>query len=86
MTAAFVLTRCCAVSERVIHPFMIGYVATVRVVMAWCELRQDFRVFRTNRLTAVAFLDERYPERSVVLRRRWLATRREKQAVSRPSG
>ncbi|WP_407527969.1 helix-turn-helix transcriptional regulator [Methylobacterium oryzisoli] len=70
-----------ASSERVIRPFMLGYVATVRVVMAWCELRQDFRAFRTDRLTAVAFLDERYPERSVALRRRWLATMRERHDI-----
>lgn len=75
-----------AASERVIRPFMVGYVATVRVLMAWCELRQDFRVFRTDRLAAIAFLDERYPERSVVLRRRWLAMRREKRAVPLSSG
>ena len=70
-----------AASERVIRPFMVGYVATIRVVMAWCELRQDFRVFRTDRLGTVAFLDERYSERSATLRRRWLAIRGEKRAV-----
>ncbi|TXN19558.1 YafY family protein [Methylobacterium sp. WL9] len=75
-----------AASERVIRPFMVGYVATVRVVMAWCELRQHFRVFRPDRLGTVAFLDERYPERSVTLRRRWLATRGEKRAVPPSSG
>ncbi|WP_342153276.1 YafY family protein [Methylorubrum sp. SB2] len=69
-----------SVSQRIVRPFMVGYVATVRVVMAWCELRGDFRVFRTDRMTAIAFLDARYPERSVALRRRWLATRREKLA------
>lgn len=74
-----------ASSERVIRPFMLGYVATVRVVMAWCEWRQDFRVFRTDRLTTVAFLEERYPERSVVLRRRWLAAMREKRAIVPPA-
>ena len=75
-----------AASERLIRPFMVGYVATVRVLMAWCELRQDFRVFRTDRLAAIAFLDERYPERSVVLRRRWLAMMRQKRAVPSSSG
>ncbi len=63
-------------SERTIRPFMVGYVATVRVVMAWCELREDFRIFRTDRITLIDFLDERYPEHPVVLRRRWLATHR----------
>ena len=66
-------------SERVVWPFMIGYVARVRVVVAWCELRQDFRLFRTDRLTSVSYLDERYPARPAALRRRWLATVRKGQ-------
>ncbi|MGF3027400.1 helix-turn-helix transcriptional regulator [Methylobacterium aquaticum] len=73
-------------SERVIRPFMVGYVATVRVVMAWCELRQDFRIFRIDRLTAIEFLDQRYPERSVDLRRRWLAMMRERHTFVSPAG
>jgi predicted DNA-binding transcriptional regulator YafY len=70
-----------AASERLVRPFLVGYVAAVRIVAAWCELRQDFRVFRTDRLTAVTFLDERYPERSAALRRRWLALMRERRAA-----
>ena len=66
-------------SERVVHPFMVGYVATVRVLMAWCELREDFRIFRTDRLKTVTFLEQRYPERSVSLRRRWRAMMRDKR-------
>jgi len=62
------------VTERVIWPFMVGYVATIRSVMAWCETRHDFRIFRTDRITDIEFLDCRYPEHSVVLRRRWLAS------------
>jgi predicted DNA-binding transcriptional regulator YafY len=63
------------VSARIVWPFMIGFLADVRVIMAWCELRNDFRVFRNDRLQAIDFLDDRYPERSASLRRRWLATR-----------
>ncbi len=70
-----------AVSERVVRPFLVGYMATVRVVAALCDLRRDFRVLCTDRLTAVAFLDERYPERSVFLRCRWLAMIRQRQSV-----
>lgn len=62
-------------TERVVWPFMVGYVASVRVIMTWCELRQDFRIFRTDRMVRVEFLEAFYPERAVVLRRRWLATR-----------
>ena len=62
------------VTERVIWPFMVGYVATIRSVMAWCETRHDFRIFRTDRITEIEFFDGHYPEHSVVLRRRWLAS------------
>lgn len=64
------------VSDRVVWPFLIGFLADCRVIMAWCELRNDFRVFRNDRLQTIEFLDERYPERSATLRRRWLATRK----------
>jgi predicted DNA-binding transcriptional regulator YafY len=40
-------------------------------LIAWCELRQDFRSFRTDRVTAAGFLDERYPERPGALRTKW---------------
>lgn len=71
-----------AVSERTVWPVLIGYVTSTRVLIAWCELRRDFRVFRVDRLLAVRFLDERYPERRVALRRRWL-TANEKQKAAR---
>lgn len=60
-------------SERTVWPFLLGFSATSRMLMAWCELRQDFRMFRTDRFSAVAFLDEHYPEHRTTLRRRWLA-------------
>ena len=30
---------------------------------AWCELRKDFRSFRTDRVVDAVYLDEKYPER-----------------------
>ena len=48
-------------SERIVWPVTVGYLETVRHLIAWCELRQDFRSFRTDRVTAAGFLDERYP-------------------------
>lgn len=58
-------------SERTIWPVMIGYFETVRMLAAWCELRQDFRHFRIDRLTSADFTDERYPARRADLRNRW---------------
>jgi predicted DNA-binding transcriptional regulator YafY len=61
-------------SERVVWPVTVGYLETVRHLIAWCELRQDFRSFRTDRVTAAGFLDERYPERPSALRAKWRRT------------
>jgi len=61
-------------SERTVWPVTVGYRETVRHLIAWCELRQDFRSFRTDRVTAAGFLHERYPERPSVLRTKWRRT------------
>jgi predicted DNA-binding transcriptional regulator YafY len=66
-------------SERTIWPVMIGYFETVRLLAAWCELRQDFRHFRIDRIASADFLDERYPARRADLRTRWRKTLAAKQ-------
>jgi predicted DNA-binding transcriptional regulator YafY len=58
-------------SERTVWPFAVGYHESVRLLMAWCELRTDFRSFRTDRVDEAQFLEERYPERPAMLRARW---------------
>jgi predicted DNA-binding transcriptional regulator YafY len=58
-------------SERVIWPITVGYLDTVRLIAAWCELRKDFRSFRTDRVVDASYLDEKYAERRDVLRARW---------------
>ncbi len=61
-------------TNRTVWPVTIGYLETVRMLVAWCELRQDFRHFRTDRIHAVTVLDERAPERPAVLRAKWRKT------------
>jgi predicted DNA-binding transcriptional regulator YafY len=58
-------------SQRTIWPIAIGYYETVRVIAAWCELREAFRHFRTDRVIAADFIDERYPGRRETLRAAW---------------
>jgi predicted DNA-binding transcriptional regulator YafY len=72
-------------SERTVWPFLVGYSATSRILMAWCELRQDFRMFRTDRLAAVEFLDQHYPEHRAKLRSCWLTLMEEAHAKSDPA-
>lgn len=61
-------------SERIIWPIAVGYLEAVRLLAAWCELRSDFRSFRTDRAVTAEYLDEKYPERREVLRTRWRKT------------
>ena len=62
-------------TRRVIWPFLIGYRETTRLLVGWCEMRDDFRTFRTDRVVEAAFLENRYPARPAVLRARWQAAR-----------
>jgi predicted DNA-binding transcriptional regulator YafY len=45
-------------TERVIQPFAVAYYVEATLVCAWCELRNDIRHFRTDRIVAAAVLDE----------------------------
>jgi predicted DNA-binding transcriptional regulator YafY len=61
-------------SERTIWPIAIGYHEAVRILAAWCELRKDFRSFRTDRVVEAVYLDAPYPERRAALRAKWRQT------------
>ncbi|WP_058474414.1 helix-turn-helix transcriptional regulator [Legionella quateirensis] len=58
-------------SERIIWPFALGFFEQVRIVVAWCELRQEFRHFRTDRIIKLSRLDIRYPARRQALLKKW---------------
>jgi len=60
-------------STRTIWPFAIAFTESVRMICGWCELRKDFRHFRTDRVRRADVLNERFPERVAVLRKRWKA-------------
>jgi predicted DNA-binding transcriptional regulator YafY len=64
-------------TQRKVWPIAIGYLETVRMMVAWCEMRKDFRHFRTDRITAAEFLEERYAERPGALRAKWRAALRD---------
>ena len=60
-------------SKRVIWPFLIGFFDRIRIVAGWCELRQDYRSFRVDRITTLQALDGRYPRRRAVMLKEWRA-------------
>jgi predicted DNA-binding transcriptional regulator YafY len=63
-----------AATARIIWPFALGFFEHVRMIAAWCELRQGFRHFRADRITAIEPRDERYPRRRALLLAEWRAT------------
>src|SRR5258707_8100976 len=67
-------------SERTIWPLALGFFDRLRIVAAWCELRQDFRHFRTDRIISAEPTGERYPRR----RRDLLAEWREREDIAEP--
>ena len=58
-------------SSRTIWPCALGFFDRVCVLVAWCELRQDLRHFRADRITALEPLEERYPLRRQALLQQW---------------
>jgi predicted DNA-binding transcriptional regulator YafY len=60
-----------AESTRIIWPFAIGYFENTRLIAAWCELRKDFRHFRSDRITEFAITEARYPRRWQALFKDW---------------
>jgi predicted DNA-binding transcriptional regulator YafY len=58
-------------SRRTIWPFAVGFFEKARVVVAWCELRQDFRHFRTDRIVTLNLSERRYPRRRQAMLKEW---------------
>ncbi|MCW1876672.1 YafY family transcriptional regulator [Erwinia sp. INIA-01] len=68
-------------SRRVIWPFLLGYFDNLHILGAWCELRGDFRHFRTDRIISLELNATRYPRRRAALIKQW----REQQFPDRPA-
>jgi len=72
------------VSDRTIWPLLIGYADTVRLLAAWCELRQEFRHFRMDRITAAGFIGETYEVQRRTLMARWKQHMKQTRGIDLP--
>ena len=59
------------VTDRIVWPVVLGYSEADCLLVAWCETRQAFRHFRTDRMLAVIALDERIGVNRSRLRKQW---------------
>jgi predicted DNA-binding transcriptional regulator YafY len=58
-------------SERTVWPIGLAFFEHTRMVIAWCELRDGFRHFRTDRIAQCECGGERYPQRRAALVKAW---------------
>ena len=68
-------------TSRVIWPIAVAYFDAQRLIVAWCELRQAFRSFRTDRMLAMTVEDTKYPARRKVLLKQWQDEAREREGL-----
>lgn len=58
-------------TRRTVWPVALAFFERSRVLAAWCELRQDFRHFRIDRIVALQETGTRYPQRRRALMKQW---------------
>lgn len=58
-------------SERIVWPIALGFFEKVRMLVAWCELREGFRHFRADLIRAATPLPEALPRRRAMLLAEW---------------
>ncbi|WP_131783495.1 helix-turn-helix transcriptional regulator [Legionella gresilensis] len=55
-------------SQRIIWPLALGFFEDTRIIIAWCELRKDFRHFRTDRIQQLTSLESRFTQRQALVK------------------
>ncbi|TMV04934.1 YafY family transcriptional regulator [Ruegeria sediminis] len=71
---------------RRVNPLSIVYMDRANVLIAWCHLRQDFRIFRLDRMRGMSVTEESFrPNRVPLLREALERIRAERTAKDRES-
>lgn len=71
-------------TQRRVSPLSIVYMDHASVLLSWCHLRQDFRVFRLDRMRRMSIADESFrPNRVPLLREALACIRAEREAKDR---
>lgn len=58
-------------TTRTIWPILLGYRDAGRIIAAWCELREGYRYFRTDRIIKGEVLSDKIPRRMDLLKADW---------------
>lgn len=68
-------------TDRIVWPLFIAFLDRTRYLVGWCETRNDYRHFKTERVQELKALGEKYPGRRAALLKGW----EEATAKRRPS-
>ncbi|MGA2107506.1 MAG: YafY family protein [Syntrophorhabdales bacterium] len=66
-------------TQRVVWPFALAFFDQALIVVAWCEMRRDFRHFRADRVESWNETKTNYPRGRLALLREW----QEKEGIPR---
>jgi predicted DNA-binding transcriptional regulator YafY len=69
-------------SNRTIWPIAMAYYVDATLIGAWCELREDYRHFRVERIITSTILDEMFSTDGGKLVQGWLAQRESEDAAA----
>jgi predicted DNA-binding transcriptional regulator YafY len=58
-------------SKRTVWPFALGFFNDLQMLVAWCEIREDYRHFRIDRIAALQPSPVRYPRRRLEMLKDW---------------
>jgi predicted DNA-binding transcriptional regulator YafY len=61
-------------SRRTVWPLLLGFFDQALMLAAWCELRQDYRSFRVDRVLTLESTRESYPRRRALMVKEWRQT------------
>jgi predicted DNA-binding transcriptional regulator YafY len=71
------------ITSRIVWPVLLGYADTHSLLIAWCQSKQAFRHFRTERILKVESLDEAIGMSRSKLRQQWQQWRDAEMGKSR---
>ncbi len=56
---------------RTVWPFLLAFFDRMRMIVAWCELRQGYRHFRADRIVSMQVLEARAGRRRLAMAKEW---------------
>jgi len=60
-----------SMTDRIVWPLLIAFLDRTRYLVGWCEMKNGYRHFKTERVQELKVLAEKYPGRRAALLKGW---------------